>query len=139
MCQILVFNQLIDRGNSYSIVRKDYSYDLYIDQEETQSIFEAGQKDDDEYVMPKAPGYQPTNFNDAISHISQQDHKTPVLEDHLISRLNDFLQLCQSPVNVLSNNQNETETLFHTKNQIKRFSESDPNEKSSPKKNQRNH
>ncbi|RMZ95907.1 hypothetical protein BpHYR1_028665 [Brachionus plicatilis] len=58
-----------------------------------------------------------------------QDLKTPVLEDHLVSRLNDFLPLCQSPVNVPSNDQNETETFFQTKNQIKRFSESDPNEK----------
>ncbi|RMZ97752.1 hypothetical protein BpHYR1_042683, partial [Brachionus plicatilis] len=34
-----------------------------------------------------------------------------------------------SPVNVRSNDQNETEIFFQTKNQIKRFSESDPNEK----------
>ncbi|RNA35952.1 hypothetical protein BpHYR1_012822 [Brachionus plicatilis] len=98
-------------------------------QEETQSIFEACQKDDDENVMPKTPGYQPTNFNDVISQISPQDLKTPVLEHQLVSRLNDFLPLCQSPVNVRSNDQNETETFFQTKNQIKRFSESDPNEK----------
>ncbi|RMZ96474.1 hypothetical protein BpHYR1_048181, partial [Brachionus plicatilis] len=63
----------------------------------------------DENVMPKTPGYQPINFNDVIFQISPQDLKTPVLEDHLVSRLNDFLPLCQSPVN--------------------RFSESDPNEK----------
>ncbi|RNA18885.1 hypothetical protein BpHYR1_052619 [Brachionus plicatilis] len=58
---------------------------------------------------------------------SPQDLKTPVLEDNLVSRLNDFLPLCKS--HVRSNDQNETETFFQTKNQIKRFSESDPNEK----------
>ncbi|RNA44028.1 hypothetical protein BpHYR1_046231 [Brachionus plicatilis] len=61
--------------------------------------------------------------------MTTQDPKTPVLEDHLVSRLNDFLPLCQSPVNVRSNDQNETETFFQTKDQIKRFSESYPNEK----------
>ncbi|RNA41755.1 hypothetical protein BpHYR1_035848 [Brachionus plicatilis] len=85
-------------------------------------------------MMPKTPGYQPTNFNDVISQISTQDPKTPVLEDHLVSRLNDFLPLCQSPVSVRSNDHNETETFFQTKNQIKRFSESDPNEKEFTKK-----
>ncbi|RNA32654.1 hypothetical protein BpHYR1_017083 [Brachionus plicatilis] len=110
--------------------RKKIDYnDLYIDQEETQSIFGADQKYNDDNMMPKTPGYQLTNFNDVISLISTQDLKTPVLEDHLVSRLNDFLPLCQSPVNVRSNDQNETETFFQTKNQIKRFSESDPNEK----------
>ncbi|RNA05038.1 hypothetical protein BpHYR1_052577, partial [Brachionus plicatilis] len=98
-------------------------------QEETQSIIGADQKDNDDNMMPKTPGYQPTNFNDGISQISTQDPKTPVLEDTLVSRLNDFLPLCQSPVNVRSNGQNETETFFQTKNQLKRFSESDPNEK----------
>ncbi|RNA01183.1 hypothetical protein BpHYR1_013050 [Brachionus plicatilis] len=113
-----------------SLERKKIEYnDLYIDQEETQSIIGADQKDNYENMMPKTPGYQPTNFNDVISQISTQDPKTPVLEDHLVSRLNDFLPLCQSPVNVPSNDQNETETFFQTKNQIKRFSESDPNEK----------
>ncbi|RNA38586.1 hypothetical protein BpHYR1_048431 [Brachionus plicatilis] len=79
--------------------------------------------------MPKTPGYQPTNFNDVISQISPQHLKTSVLEDHLVSRLNNFLPPCQSPVNVRSNVQNETEIFFETKNQIKRFSESSPNEK----------
>ncbi|RNA01169.1 hypothetical protein BpHYR1_038241 [Brachionus plicatilis] len=113
-----------------SLERKKIDYnDLYIDQEETQSIIGADQKDNDDNMMPKTPGYQPTNFKDVISQISTQDPKTPVLEDHLVSRLNDFLPLCQSPVNVRSNDQNETETFFQTKNQIKRLSESDPNEK----------
>ncbi|RNA03085.1 hypothetical protein BpHYR1_042939, partial [Brachionus plicatilis] len=113
-----------------SLERKKIDYnDLYIDQEETQSIIGTDQKDNDDNMMPKTPGYQPTNFNDVISQISTQDLKTPVLEDTLVSRLNDFLPLCQSPVNVRSNDQNENETFFQTKNQIKRFSESDPNEK----------
>ncbi|RNA43042.1 hypothetical protein BpHYR1_042906 [Brachionus plicatilis] len=64
--------------------RKKIDYnDLYIDQEETQSIIDADQKDNDGNVLPKTPGYQPTNFNDVISQISPQDLKTPVLEDHL--------------------------------------------------------
>ncbi|RNA39368.1 hypothetical protein BpHYR1_001222 [Brachionus plicatilis] len=113
-----------------SLERKKIDYnDLYIDQEETQSIIGADQKDNDDNMMPKTPEYQTTNFNDVISQISTQDLKTPVLEDTLVSRLNDFLPLCQSPVNERSNDQNENETFFQTKNQIKRFSESDANEK----------
>ncbi|RNA06046.1 hypothetical protein BpHYR1_050542, partial [Brachionus plicatilis] len=100
-----------------SLERKKIDYnDLYIDQEETQSIIGADKKDNDDNMMPKTPGYQPTNFNDVISQISTQDLKTPVLEDTLRSRLNDFLPLCQSPVNVRSNDQNENETFFQTKN-----------------------
>ncbi|RNA09717.1 hypothetical protein BpHYR1_053342 [Brachionus plicatilis] len=49
--------------------------------------------------------------------MTTEDLKTPSLEDTL------------SPVNVRSNGQNETEIFFQTKNQIKRFSESNPNEK----------
>lgn len=113
-----------------SLERKKIDYnDLYIDQEETQSIIEADQKDNDENMMPKTPGYQPSNLNDVMSQISPQDLKTSVLEDSLVSRLNDLLPISQRPVNVLSNDQNETEAFFQTKNQIKRFSESDPNEK----------
>ncbi|RNA08170.1 hypothetical protein BpHYR1_021964 [Brachionus plicatilis] len=82
-----------------ALERKKIDYnDLYIDQEETQSIIGADQKENDDNMMPKTPGYQPTNFND-------------------------------SPVNVRSNDQNETETFIQTKNEIKRISESDPNEK----------
>ncbi|RNA30461.1 hypothetical protein BpHYR1_036222 [Brachionus plicatilis] len=51
--------------------------------QETQLIIGADQKDNDDNMMPKTPGYQPTNFNDVISQISTQDLKTPVLEDHL--------------------------------------------------------
>ncbi len=113
-----------------SLERKKIDYnDLYIDQEETQSIIEADQKDNDENIMPKTPGYQPSNLNDVMSQISPQDLKTSVLEDSLVSRLNEILPISQRPVNVLSNDQNETEAFFQTKNQIKRFSESDPNEK----------
>ncbi|RNA12086.1 hypothetical protein BpHYR1_008236 [Brachionus plicatilis] len=64
-----------------SLERKKIDYnDLYIDQEESQSIIGADQKDNDDNMMPKTPGYQPTNFNDVISQISTQDLKTPVLE-----------------------------------------------------------
>ncbi|RNA34581.1 hypothetical protein BpHYR1_009134 [Brachionus plicatilis] len=49
------------------------------------------------------------------------DLKTPVLENHLVSRLNDFLPLCQSPVNVRSNDQNETETFFKPKIKLRDF------------------
>ncbi|RNA12675.1 hypothetical protein BpHYR1_033321, partial [Brachionus plicatilis] len=67
-----------------SLERKKIDYnDLYIDQEETQSIIGADQKDNDANMMPKTPGYQPTNFNDVISQISTQELKTPVLEDTL--------------------------------------------------------
>ncbi|RNA39264.1 hypothetical protein BpHYR1_025648 [Brachionus plicatilis] len=72
---------IAEKLNSLERKKIDYN-ELYIDQEKTQSIFEASQKDDDENVMPKTPRYQPKNFNDVISQISPQDLKLPVLERH---------------------------------------------------------
>ncbi|RNA09500.1 hypothetical protein BpHYR1_018459 [Brachionus plicatilis] len=45
-----------------------------------QLLIGADQKDNDDNMIPKMPGYQPRNFNDVISQISTQDLKTPVLE-----------------------------------------------------------
>ncbi|RNA35614.1 hypothetical protein BpHYR1_038220 [Brachionus plicatilis] len=63
---------------------------------ETQSIIEADQKDNDDNMMPKTPGYKPSHLNYVMSQTSPQDLKTPVLEDCLVSLLNSSTTECSS-------------------------------------------
>ncbi|RMZ95947.1 hypothetical protein BpHYR1_048245 [Brachionus plicatilis] len=59
-------------------------------------------------MMPKTPGYKPTNFNDVISQISTQELKTPRFSESDPNEIEFTEKESKKPLVVLENENDNT-------------------------------